>query len=87
MPSVNGIDENSVSLVRVMNLGTMTTNGGQAIISELHLETSAGEAKALKAVLVHDQRGYIITATASSDDFAAFFGDFIHIIQSFTPNP
>jgi hypothetical protein len=87
MPSVNGIHDNAVSLIRAVNLGNMTTLGGQAMISELHLRTTAGEAKSLKAVLVHEQHGYIITTTASSDDFASFFGDFIHIIQSFTPTP
>lgn len=74
-------------LNRWTSMGCIKAGGRDVAITQLDTKTKLGEARLIQAILVHEGIAYVLTATASKEEFAKFAPLFSKAIRSFTVNP
>ena len=68
-------------------VGTITTQAGQASLSQVNETTEWGEVKMMHALIVQEGTAYILTAAALKEEFPRFYKDFFTSMRSLRFNP
>lgn len=69
--------------VQCRNLGTFAMQGGEGKLLEITHRNGWGVSKLLQAILVKEKTAYILTASASNDDFAHLKESILQSMRSF----
>jgi hypothetical protein len=64
------------------DLGSIQTEAGLASLSQVDHQMPWGEMRFMHAILVKDEKAYIITASAPTQDFRLFYKDFFTSMRS-----
>ena len=64
-------------------LGQIETHAGTASLSQTDLNTEYGKVRLMHAMLLHNETMYILTTSALSKEYVAFYPLFFHTMQSF----
>ncbi len=64
------------------DLGTITTQAGEASLSQADSKTQWGDIRMMHVILNQNNTIYIVTAAASKEDFPKFYKDFFNAFRS-----
>lgn len=63
-------------------LGTIQTQAGPAMLTQVEMETKWGPARMMQTIMIRNHHAYILTTTARPEEFPHFYKDFFQSIQS-----
>lgn len=78
---------NDAQNIEWKELGTITTQAGQASLSQVDMKSEWGELRMMHAVILKEGNAYVLTAAALKEEFPKFYKDFFTSMRSLRFNP